>query len=65
MTQLQKDIIFENSRFVNMTINGEPAVLCGRLLDFPVVRSLDGVYHAAFAWKTVERILANGGDFEM
>jgi hypothetical protein len=63
ISQAEKDRIFDMAKFINVTINGEPARVCGRLLDFPVVTS--GLYHAEFSWPAVERVLQAGGDFAL
>lgn len=40
-----------------VTLNGEPAKVCGFQLDFPVVRSRK--CHAEFAWQTVDHVVKN------
>lgn len=63
MTQDRKDeLIMMANNFVNVTLNGEPAVIRGRLLDYPIVVSAMG--QAEYSWEAVDRILAVGGDFE-
>ena len=45
-----------------VTLDGEPAQVCGYNLRFPVVRSAKT--SAEFAWETVARVVAAGGAFE-
>jgi hypothetical protein len=62
----QKNELFElSNRFVNMTINGEPALLYGRLLDYPVVAQVNGELKAEYSWEAIKRITEAGGDFEI
>jgi len=63
ITQAEKDRIFNMSKTINITINGEPARVYGRLHDFPTISS--GLYAAQFSWPCVERVLNEGGDFEI
>ena len=66
MTREEKDDLFYMANmFVNMTLNGERAKICGRKLDFPVVAQIDGKMEAEYSWEAVKRIVAGGGDFEM
>lgn len=63
MTQDKKDeLLLMANIFVNVTLNGEPAVIRGRLLDYPIVVSAMG--QAEYSLEAVDRILAVGGDFE-
>jgi hypothetical protein len=48
-----------------VTINGRPATISGVQQKFALVRSLDGHYCAEWAWTTTERIVAQGGDFQL
>ena len=47
-----------------VTLDGKPAVICATLDSFAVVAALDGSARVSFCWRTVERVLANGGRFE-
>lgn len=47
-----------------VTLNGQPAVISGAKLPFATVLTLDPCGLACeFAWSTVDRIIANGGQF--
>lgn len=66
MTRNEKIELLEMSnRFVNMTLNGEPALLYGKKLDYPIVAQVKGKLSATFSWEAVKRITENGGDFEV
>lgn len=47
-----------------VTIDGKPAVIAGRFLDFPVVVAMDNSARAEFAPATIERVISNGGGFK-
>lgn len=47
------------------TLNGEPAIISGRLHVFAVIRTLDGRMVGHWSWLAVERIMQNGGDFTL
>jgi hypothetical protein len=40
-----------------VTIDGKPAAICGRLLDFPYITSLDMSISVEFSWVAVWRIV--------
>lgn len=46
-----------------VTLNGEPAQIAGVKLPFARVRNLETGVSREWAWETVARIVANGGDF--
>ena len=46
-----------------VTLNGEPAQIAGVKLPFAHVRNLETGLSREWAWETVARIVANGGDF--
>lgn len=46
-------------------LNGQPAIIGGRLLAFATVRTLDGRMIGQWSWLTVERIMNNGGEFRI
>jgi hypothetical protein len=48
-----------------VTLNGKPAVIMGRLSSFATVASLDGTNRVEYSWDAVERIIKNGGKFEV
>lgn len=51
---------------LTVTLNGKPATVKGRLLKFPVIRTLDGLNSAEFSWETIIRVIReNGGQFTM
>ena len=64
-TQAQKDEIMLNNLFVNISLNGEPAKIYGRKLDFPFIAQVQGNLKAEFSWAAIERICKAGGDFEI
>ena len=45
------------------TIDGKPATISGRLLEFAVVGSFDRTTKAEFSWEAVKRIMAKNGKF--
>ena len=65
ITQDEKDEIMLNNTFVNITLNGEPARIYGRKLDFPFIAQVQGNLKAEFSWAAIERICKAGGDFEI
>lgn len=46
-----------------VTLNGERAVIAGARNDFATVAQLGDGLRAEWAWETVERVVAAGGDF--
>lgn len=48
-----------------VTLNGVPARVSGVNNDFATVRMIDSGLGAEFAWSTVERIVAKGGEFRV
>ena len=63
MKQYEKDALMDHgNRYVNCTLNGMPARICGRLNDVATIT--DGDRAADFSWHAVDRILDQGGDFE-
>jgi len=45
------------------TLDGKPAVIAGRQLDAGVVANYPNGGRVEFAWPTIARIMANGGEF--
>lgn len=60
MTQQEKEALID----APCTLDGEPALVCGRLMQFATIAALNGHGYVEFAWNTVARILSNGGDFQ-
>lgn len=48
-----------------VTLNGRPAVIGGVKCAFAQVATLDGTSKAEWAWGTVARIVAKGGQFKL
>lgn len=46
-----------------VTLDGRPASIAGRQLDYAIVATLDGETRHEWAWSTAARIVATGGDF--
>jgi hypothetical protein len=46
------------------TLDGHPAVISGARNTFATVATLTGITRAEYAWPTVARIIARGGDFQ-
>ena len=46
------------------TIDGKPATVTGRQLDFGIVAELPHGLRVEFAWPTIARIMDNGGRFK-
>jgi hypothetical protein len=46
-----------------VTLNGEPAAISGARHDYAMVRQLASGLGAEWAWPTVARIVAAGGEF--
>jgi hypothetical protein len=44
-------------------LDGKPASICGRLLDFAIIRQYPNGGDYQWAWETVDRIMSNGGNF--
>ena len=66
MTRNEKiELIEMSNRFVNMTLNGEIALLYGKKLDYPIVAQVKGRLWTIFSWEAVKRIVESGGDFEL
>lgn len=53
ITQEEKDKLIS----IPVYLDGKPAKITGRLLDFPVVRILYTTTSVEFAWETVKRIV--------
>ncbi len=47
----------------DITLDGKPAKITGRLNDFATVSELNGPVRVEFAWPTVRRIVARDGKF--
>lgn len=48
-----------------VSLNGEPAVIIGRLNPFATVRQINGTLSAEFSWPTVNLIMTDGfGEFD-
>lgn len=45
------------------TLDGAPAMVVGRRLDFAVIATIDGARRYEWAWPTVGRIMARDGAF--
>jgi len=45
------------------TLNGAPATIGGRQLDFAHVGQIDGPLRVEYAWQTVAHVMAAGGAF--
>jgi len=63
-TTNQKTALIDRSKEMTITLDGEPAVINGRLLEFAVVSTLSGSKRFEWAWATVEKILKEGGSFK-
>ena len=61
VNQLLKDQIFEKAQLMDLTLDGLPAKLVGRLLIFPIITN--DISSVTFSWPAVDRILNNGGHF--
>lgn len=48
----------------HVTLNGNPAIVCGTHNDFATVATLPNGARYEYAWATVARIVANGGAFK-
>lgn len=46
-----------------VSLDGRPASIAGRQLDYAVVATLDGSMRHEWAWSTAARIVARGGEF--
>lgn len=57
--ELRNDL-FDRARRCTITLDGEPATIVGRLLDFPVVRT-DSGKRAQVNWSQLERLVDRGG----
>ena len=62
VTQEERDGFVENSMMENCTLDGEEAIIKGRLLPYAEVINEYG--RTSFSWQAVRRIMAKGGDFE-
>jgi hypothetical protein len=59
--RLRRDAIFERARArCKFTLDGEPAIVLGRLLDFPVISTGDGK-RAEINWTQLETFATRGG----
>jgi hypothetical protein len=47
----------------NCTLDGRPATICGRLLDYAIIRQLPNGGDFQWAWGTVARVMQAGGNF--
>ena len=48
---------------VRVTLNGEPAVICGYRHDFATVRAIKSGVAFEWSWRAVDRIVSKGGEF--
>jgi hypothetical protein len=60
LNQKEKDILVGSECF----LNGKPARIHGRRLNFPIVAQIDGPLAIEYAWKTTQRILNRDGQFK-
>ena len=63
LKQTEKDELVELSSKGKCFLNGEPAKIYGRQLDFPIVAQFDGPLEAEFSWTTAQRIMNRDGKF--
>jgi len=59
LTQVEKDELVGTKCF----LNGKPAQIYGRLLDFPIVAQINNLLEVEYTWKTVQRIINDDGKF--
>ncbi len=58
MLLAEKACVMERFEELKGTLNGAPAVVCGRYLDFAYVAALDGSgVRAEFSWETLRRLV--------
>ena len=63
ITQKMKDEIMETAKIRGCTLDGKPAKVIGRRLDFAVVAMIDRLHGVEYSWPAVKRILDNDGKF--
>lgn len=63
-TAKEKGALIERSRTLEITLDGEPAVIGGRLLKFGFVGTLNGSKRFEWSWAAIERVLNSGGQFK-
>lgn len=57
----QRNDLFSRARQCKITLDGEPAKVFGRLLDFPVVRGDITGRRAEVNWSQLEKLVDRGG----
>jgi len=61
MLDAERCSVMERFEELNGTLNGRPAIISGRRLDFPHVLTLDGSgIRAEFAWETLRHCVKVG-----
>lgn len=61
MEQNEKDMIFYKAQQMQITLDGIPAKLIGRLLIFPIITN--DISDVTYSWQAIDRILNKGGIF--
>lgn len=60
----QKRDLLNQAIDIPVTLNGKSAIISGVMLDFAIVRTLDGKQSFEFSWSAVEIVLNKGGMFK-
>lgn len=63
MNTERKENLIDRSKAMKITLDGKPATIGGRLLNFAIVGTVDGSQKYEWAWETVQKILNDGGKF--
>ena len=63
LTQKQKDDLVLTSYMIGCTLNGQPAKVIGRLMQFPMVVERDGPLAVEYSWQAVARVMAKDRAF--
>jgi hypothetical protein len=62
MNDAYRDAIVDQASAMSITLDGEPALLCGRLCRFPVIARRDGKGGGVeYSWQAVANVLNNRG----
>jgi hypothetical protein len=60
VNQIIKDLLVD----IQVTLNGKPAYIKGRLNPYATIQSRDSSENYQWSWEAARRIVAHGGNFE-
>ncbi len=63
-TDAERRAIADRFTGFRCTLDGKPAIVCGRLNRFATIATLDGALSVEFCWETVNRVMYGTMEFK-